>query len=213
MYSTFVVYGIAILGSVFGGSIPMMFMNKGWQTYRARMTALLLIAFFPLLLIGTQYAAGFGLVAAVAIISIGGAAHQAWSANLFTTVSDMFPKKAVGSVTGIGAAAGGLGGVLVQLFAGGLEDKYRIQGVMEAAKSGLIKATQTLPLEKVKIDNLKEVMVDPTNTAMFEQARHLISTNVSVAYGIMFTTCAMAYLLAWGIMKMLVPKHTVITDL
>ena len=173
----------------------------------------MLIAFFPLLLIGTQYAAGFGLVAAVAIISIGGAAHQAWSANLFTTVSDMFPKKAVGSVTGIGAAAGGLGGVLVQLFAGGLEDKYRIQGVMEAAKSGLIKATQTLPLEKVKIDNLKEVMVDPTNTAMFEQARHLISTNVSVAYGIMFTTCAMAYLLAWGIMKMLVPKHTVITDL
>ncbi len=138
MYSTFVVYGVAIFGSIYGGSIPMTFMNKGWQTYKARMTALLLIAFFPLLLIGTQYAAGFGLVAAVAIISIGGAAHQAWSANLFTTVSDMFPKKAVGSVTGIGAAAGGLGGVLVQLLAGGLEDKFRLQGVVEATKAGLI---------------------------------------------------------------------------
>ncbi len=214
MISTFIVYGIAIIGSVYGGSIPMTFMNKGWQTYRARMTALLMIAFAPLLLVSTQWvAAGYGIVAAVAIISIAGAAHQAWSANLFTTVSDMFPKKAVGSVTGIGAAAGGLGGVLVQLLAGGLEDKYRIMGIMQASKEGLIKATQSIPLEKVKIDNLKEVMVDPTNTAMFEQARHLISTNVSVAYGIMFTTCALAYLIAWAIMKVLVPKHTVITDL
>ncbi|HWJ26233.1 MAG TPA: hypothetical protein VNS32_06800, partial [Flavisolibacter sp.] len=55
---------------------------------------------------------------------IGAAAHQAWSANLFTTVSDMFPKKAVGSVTGIGGMAGGLGGVLVQLLAGRLTDQY-----------------------------------------------------------------------------------------
>jgi Nitrate/nitrite transporter len=213
MYSTFVVYGIAIIGSIYGGSIPMTFMNRGWQTYKARMTALLLIAFFPLLLIGTQYAASFGLIAAVAIISIGGAAHQAWSANLFTTVSDMFPKKAVGSVTGIGAAAGGLGGVLVQLLAGGLEDKYRMQGVMEALNAGLIKATQAIPLEKIKIDNLKDVMVDPNNTAMFEQARHMISSHVSIGYGIMFSTCSLAYLIAWAIMKSLVPKHKPITDL
>ena len=57
---------------------------------------------------------------AVSILCICAAAHQAWSANLFTTVSDMFPKKAVGSVTGIGAAAGGLGGALFQLLAGAL---------------------------------------------------------------------------------------------
>lgn len=213
MYSTFVVYGIAIIGSIYGGSIPMTFMNKGWQTYKARMTALLLIAFFPLLLLGTQYAASFGLIAAVAIISIGGAAHQAWSANLFTTVSDMFPKKAVGSVTGVGAAAGGLGGVLVQLFAGGMEDKFRIQGVMEASKAGLIKATNLIPLDKVKIDNLKEVLVDPNNTELYIQAKHMIATNVSVAYGIMFSVCSLAYLIAWAIMKSLVPRHKPITDL
>lgn len=213
MIATFIVYGIAIIGSVYGGSIPMSFMNKGWQTYKARMTALLLIAFFPLLLLGTQFAAGFGIVAAVAIISIGGAAHQAWSANLFTTVSDMFPKKAVGSVTGIGAAAGGLGGVLVQLLAGGLEDKFRIQGVTEAIKAGLIKATDILPAEKIKIDNLKDVLVDPNNTAMFDQAKDLISSNISVSYGIMFSVCAMAYLIAWAVMKMLVPRHKPITDL
>ena len=62
---------------------------------------------------------------AVGMICIGAAAHQAWSANLFTTVSDMFPKKAVGSVTGIGAMAGGLGGVLVQFLAGSLTDFYK----------------------------------------------------------------------------------------
>jgi ACS family hexuronate transporter-like MFS transporter len=210
MISTFIVYGIAIVGSVYGGSIPMTFMNKGWQTYKARMTALLLIAFAPLLLLGTQYAAGFGIVAAIVIISIGGAAHQAWSANLFTTVSDMFPKKAVGSVTGIGAAAGGLGGVLVQLLAGGLEDKYRIQGVMQASKAGLIKATDAIPLDQVKMDNLKTVLIDPST---LDQARHFISSNVSVAYGIMFTVCALAYLSAWAMMKALVPKHKPIMDI
>jgi len=210
MISTFIVYGVAIVGSVFGGSIPMIFMNKGWQTYKARMTALLIIAFAPLLLLSTQYAASLGIVAAIVIISIGGAAHQAWSANLFTTVSDMFPKKAVGSVTGIGAAAGGLGGVLVQLLAGGLEDKYRIKGVMEAAKAGLVKATDAIPLDKVKMDNLKSVLVDSN---MLTEARHFISSNVSVAYGIMFTVCALAYLSAWSMMKLLVPKHAPITDL
>ncbi len=210
MISTFIVYGVAILGSIFGGSIPMIFMNKGWQTYKARMTALLLIAFAPLLLLSTQYAASLGIVAAIVIISIGGAAHQAWSANLFTTVSDMFPKKAVGSVTGIGAAAGGLGGVLVQLLAGGLEDKYRIKGVMEAAKAGLIKATDAIPLDKVKMDNIKSVLIDSN---MLTDARHFISSNVSVAYGIMFTVCALAYLSAWTMMKLLVPKHSPIADL
>ena len=211
MITTFIVYGIAIIGSIYGGSIPMSFMNKGWQTYRARMTALLIIAFAPLLLIGTQMAAAsYGIVAAIAIISIGGAAHQAWSANLFTTVSDMFPKKAVGSVTGIGAAAGGLGGVLMQLLAGGLEDHFRIKGVMEASKAGLVKASETIRLEDIKIDNLKEVLINPN---MLDQARHFISSNVSVSYGIMFTICAFSYLIAWGIMKSLVPKHTPITDL
>ena len=164
MISTFIVFGVAIFGSVYGGSIPMSFMNRGWETYKARMTSLLIIAFFPLLLIFTQVAAELpgkmGLIAAVAIISVGGAAHQAWSANLFTTVSDMFPKKAVGSVTGIGAAAGGLGGVLIQLLAGGMEDYFR--------------TTQG---------------------------------SVYMAYAIMFGVCAFFYLLAWVVMKILVPKY------
>ena len=115
MWPTFIVYGVAIVGSVYGGSIPMTLMKRGMPVYKARMTAMFLIALCPLAVLSTQYfgdVSHFGDMAkiyAVAVICIGAAAHQAWSANLFTTVSDMFPKTSVGSVTGIGAMAGGIG--------------------------------------------------------------------------------------------------------
>jgi len=131
MLPTFVVYGVAIVGSVYGGSIPLTLMKRGLPAYQARMTAMFIIALFPLTVLSTQYFANvnhFGHYAstlAVAIICIGAAAHQAWSANLFTTVSDMFPKKAVGSVTGIGAMAGGLGGVIVLKLSGTLADAFK----------------------------------------------------------------------------------------
>ncbi len=131
MWPTFIVYGVAIVGSVYGGSVPMTLMKRGMPVYKARMTAMFLIALCPLAVLTTQYFGNvehFGDMAkyyAVAVICIGAAAHQAWSANLFTTVSDMFPKTSVGSVTGIGAMAGGLGGVIVQLIAGTLTDTYK----------------------------------------------------------------------------------------
>src|SRR6202012_4896876 len=109
---------------VYGGSIPMTLIKRGMPVYKARMTTMLIIAICPLAVLLTQYfgdVSHFGhnaAILAVAMICIGATAHQAWSANLFTTVSDMFPKKAVASVTGIGTAAGGIGGVLVQKIAG-----------------------------------------------------------------------------------------------
>ena len=127
---TLIVYGVAIVGSVYGGAIPMTLMKKGMQVYKARMTAMLIIAVFPLIVLTAQYFANvqrFGNMAsvlAIAVICIAAAAHQAWSTNLFTTVSDMFPKKSIGSVTGIGGMAGGLGGVLIQLLAGQLTDAF-----------------------------------------------------------------------------------------
>ncbi len=169
MLPTFIVYGIAIIGSVYGGSIPMTLMKRGMQVYKARMTAMFIIALFPLVVLATQYfgdVAHFGSMAstyAVALICIGAAAHQAWSANLFTTVSDMFPKKSVGSVTGIGAMAGGLGGVIIQKVAGGLTDAFK--------------------------------------------------DNPQHAYLIMFVICALSYLIAWSIMKALVPRHKPITEI
>jgi len=131
MWPTFIVFGVAIIGSVYGGSVPMTLMKRGMPVYKARMTAMFLIALCPLAVLTTQYfgdVSHFGSMAetyAVIVICIGAAAHQAWSANLFTTVSDMFPKTAVGSVTGIGAMAGGLGGVIVQLISGTLTDTYK----------------------------------------------------------------------------------------
>ena len=108
MLPTFIVYGVAIIGSIFGGSVPMLLIKRGWPVYKARMTAMFIIACCPLAVLFTQYFGNvqhFGNAAAilaVAMICIGATAHQAWSANLFTTVSDMFPKKTVASVTGIG---------------------------------------------------------------------------------------------------------------
>ena len=170
MLPTFIVYGVAIIGSVYGGSIPMTLIKRGIPVYEARMTAMLIIALFPLTVLTTQYFGNvehFGnmaVVLAVATICIGAAAHQAWSANLFTTVSDMFPKKTVASVTGIGTMAGGIGGgVILQLLAGRLTDHFK-------------QTPQT-------------------------------------AYLIMFIICALSYLIAWTIMKMLVPRHRPITDL
>jgi ACS family hexuronate transporter-like MFS transporter len=128
---TFIVYGIAIFGSTFGGSIPLFLINRGMTVKKARMTSMLVIALFPLLLLLTQYfgdKAIFGdnaVFLAVGVICIAAAAHQAWSANLFTTVSDMFPKRTVGSVTGIGGLAGGIGGFIIQKLAGHLTDLYK----------------------------------------------------------------------------------------
>jgi ACS family hexuronate transporter-like MFS transporter len=68
---------------------------------------------------------------AVLIIGLAAAGHQAWSANIFTTVSDMFPKKAVGSVTGIGGMAGAVGGILIAELAGMLFDYYKVNGKIE----------------------------------------------------------------------------------
>lgn len=166
---TFIVYGVAIVGSIYGGSIPMTLIRRGMAVYQARMLTMFIIALFPLTVLATQFfgdVGRFGHAAAtlaVAMICIGATAHQAWSANLFTTVSDMFPKNSVASVIGIGTAAGGIGGVIVQKIAGALTDHFKAE-------------PQT-------------------------------------AYLIMFVICALSYLIAWALMKALVPRHKPITDL
>jgi ACS family hexuronate transporter-like MFS transporter len=71
---------------------------------------------------------GIGFWGAIALISLAASSHQAWSANIFTTVSDMFPKKAVASVTGIGGFAGSIGGILVALLAGYILETTKAAG-------------------------------------------------------------------------------------
>ncbi|MBS1660813.1 MAG: MFS transporter [Bacteroidetes bacterium] len=108
-----VVYLMATVGGIWGGWLPMSLINKGWANFKARKTSMLIFAFLVLPIMFAQVAGSVNMWLAVVIIGIAASAHQAWSANIFTTVSDMFPKKATGSVTGIGGMAGALGGILL----------------------------------------------------------------------------------------------------
>jgi ACS family hexuronate transporter-like MFS transporter len=122
------VYTMTTIGSILGGWLPKYFIEKGMDANKARKKAMLIYAFIPLAVLFVQYAGEFNMWYAVIIIAIAASAHQAWSANIFTTVSDMFPKRAVASVTGIGGMAGGIGGILIAKSAGLLFDHYKAAG-------------------------------------------------------------------------------------
>lgn len=116
----FTLYAITML-SIYGGKIPTIIINKtGLNPYAARMRAMLIFAFFPLLVLLAQPLGTISPWFPVILIGIGGAAHQSWSANIFSTVGDMFPKSAIASITGIGGMAGGVGSMILQKVAGNL---------------------------------------------------------------------------------------------
>ena len=159
-----ILYSMTMIGSVGGGYFPTYFINKGASPYDGRMKAMFVIALFPLVVLLAQPFGYISFWVPVLLVGIGTAAHQAWSANLFTTVSDMFPKRSIASVVGIGGMAGGLGGVLITKIGGWLFDHYGALG------------------------------------------------QISTGYTIMFSGCAVAYLLAWVVMKSLVPRYDVIKE-
>ena len=111
------VYLLSTVGSVAGGWLPLYFINKrGWTVLKARKISMLIYAFCVLPILGALVLGEINVWLAVIVIGIAAAAHQAWSANIFTTVSDMFPKKSTASVTGIGGMFGSLGGIFLSLF-------------------------------------------------------------------------------------------------
>ena len=120
----FTLYAIVTVISLFGGYLPKIFVEKhGMEPYAGRMRAMLIFAFFPLLALFAQPLGGvYGPWAVAIIIGIVGAAHQSWSANIFSTTGDMFPKSAVATITGIGAMAGGVGSFLINKGSGVLFD-------------------------------------------------------------------------------------------
>ena len=118
----FVLYSITLL-SIIGGWLPTYFVNKkGMNPYNGRMKAMLIFAFIPLLTLLAQPLGYISVWIPVIIIGIAGAAHQSWSANIFSTVGDMFPKKAIATITGIGGMAGGIGSFLINKGSGMLFD-------------------------------------------------------------------------------------------
>ncbi|GAA4321638.1 MFS transporter [Flaviaesturariibacter amylovorans] len=167
----FILYAITLL-SVIGGWLPTYFVEKkGMNPYEGRMRAMLIFAFFPLLALLAQPLGATSFWFPVLIIGIAGAAHQAWSANIFSTVGDMFPRSAIATVTGIGGMAGGLGSFLINKGSGVLfthADKTQMQFLGFQGKEA--------------------------------------------GYLIIFSICAVAYLIGWVVMKSLVPKYQPIGD-
>lgn len=160
-----VLYSMTMFGSVGGGWFPVRFMKRGLTSYDARLKAMFIISLFPLVVLAAQPLGTITYWWPVLLIGVGASAHQAWSANLYTTVSDMFPKRTVASVIGIGGMAGGLGGVAVSKVGGALFDHYKALG------------------------------------------------HVQTGYTIMFSFCAVAYVIAWLAMKALVPRYKPVVDI
>jgi ACS family hexuronate transporter-like MFS transporter len=110
-----VIYTMSSIGSISGGWLSGAFISRGWSINRGRKTVMLICA---LLIVPIVFASAVPEWWAVLLIGLATAAHQGWSANLFTTVSDMFPRKAVGSVVGLGGMAGSVGGMMIATAAG-----------------------------------------------------------------------------------------------
>jgi ACS family hexuronate transporter-like MFS transporter len=110
------VYAIADIGSIGGGWLSSALINKGWTVNKSRKAVMLICAICVVPIMTASRVSS--LWSAVLLIGLAAAAHQAWSANIFTFASDMFPKKAVGSVTGLGGMAGAFGGMLFSTLAG-----------------------------------------------------------------------------------------------
>lgn len=165
----FVLYLIVTVLSIGGGWLPKFFVEKkAMEPYAGRMRAMLIFAFFPLFALFAQPLQNASVWFPALIIGIAGAGHQAWSANMFSTVGDMFPKSTIATITGIGAMAGGCGSFLINKGAGMLFTYAETQG-------------------------------SAFTFAGFE--------GKPAGYMIIFCICAVAYLVAWSIMKTLVPKH------
>jgi len=165
----FTLYLIVTVISIFGGYLPKLFVEKkGMHPYSGRMLAMLIFAFFPLVALAAQPLGSYSAWWPAILIGLAGAGHQAWSANIFSTVGDMFPKSTVASITGIGTMAGGIGSMIIQKVAGNLFTYAEGQG----------------------------------------SAFHFLGFEGKPAgYFIMFCFCGLAYLIAWTIMKSLVPKY------
>lgn len=199
----FVLYIITLL-AIFGGWLPSYFVNKKQMNpYAGRMKSMLIFAFFPLLALLAQPLGDYSYWFPVIIIGIAGAAHQAWSANIFSTIGDMFPKKAIATITGIGGMAGGLGAFLINRYCGKFFDythKYwsTLDGVPFLERFPQYTDAR---LENKFLEN-------------FAAANDMVLVDgISTGYLIVFSVCAVAYLFAWVIMKILVPKFKPITDL
>jgi len=165
----FTLYFIVTALSIVGGYLPKIFVeNKGMNPYAGRMRAMLIFAFVPIFALFAQPLGVYSPWWPAVIIGLAGAAHQAWSANLYSTIGDMFPTSTVGSIVGIGTMAGGVSSYIINQGSGFLFDY--------AANAG-------------------------------ESFSFMGFVGKPAGYMIVFSVCAVSYLIAWSVMKILVPRY------
>lgn len=165
----FTLYFIVTVLSIGGGYLPKLFVEKkGMNPYAGRMRAMLIFAFIPILALFAQPLGVYSPWWPAIIIGLAGAAHQAWSANLYSTIGDMFPTSTVATIVGIGTMAGGLSSYVINQGSGMLFDY--------SARLG-------------------------------EAFTFFSFSGKPAGYMIVFSICAMSYLIAWCIIKLLVPKY------
>ena len=162
-------YLIVTVVSIYACKLPTYYVDKmGMEPYSGRMKSMFLYALLPLLCLLAQPLGAYSAWWPAIIIGLVGAGHQSWSANLFSTIGDMFPKSAIATITGVGGMAGGIGSFIINKYSGQLFDYADGQGAAFSFMG-------------------------------FE--------GKPAAYMIVFCICAVAYILAWCIMKSLVPKY------
>lgn len=162
----FVLYAITML-SLYGGKLPTVIINRtGKNPYDARLIAMFIFTLFPLLTLFAQPLGTYSYWFPIILIGLAGAAHQSWSANLFSVASDLFPKKAIGTMTGINGLAGGISSFTINKLSGQLFD-----------------------------------YADKT------QMTFLGFEGKPAGYFIIFCYCAVAYILGWIVLKLLVPIY------
>jgi MFS transporter, ACS family, hexuronate transporter len=152
------IYSIITVLSIWGGSLAGSFIKRGWTVTRARKTSMFLFALCvtPILAVTRV-----GDWEAVLLIGIAGAAHQAWSANLFTTSSDVFPKKDVATIVGLGGMAGAFGGILFPWFSGKLLDQFHQAGNVTAGYAILFAICASAYIVSFVIHHLLSPRLEP----------------------------------------------------
>ena len=152
------IYAIVTILSILGGWITGYLTRRGYSVSRARKTGMFLFACLVLPILFVTRVSDWG---AVLLIGLAGAAHQAWSANLFTSASDMFPQGAVGSVVGLGGMAGSLGGILFPLYTGKLLDRFQAAGNVTAGYTILFALCGSAYLVAFAINHLLAPRFEP----------------------------------------------------
>ena len=242
-------YTIVTVLSIYGCKLPTYLIgSRGMNPYEGRMRAMLVFAFFPLVALLAQPLGAYSAWWPAVLIGIAAAAHQAWSANIFSTTGDMFPRSRIAMVTGIGGMAGGFGGYFINLIAGRLftfaagSFKYK-DTVYELSRDAIARAFVSPDVTLKAGSNANDIV--QAIQAAGQQVPDVITATAKIGttaqdmvaavanagaeiisqpwqafgyvgkpagYMAVFCFCGVAYLVAWCIMKTLVPKYKPIVE-